>query len=229
MKKPKISIYSDKARAFQKRMVKQYFMLSPKEANVYLYLGSRDSDDPNINDIQNKVFFEVPDRAYNPEPVTVSIMMEPIPESPMDFSRFGIINPIGDELVLRIHEDEMACLGRPLVVGDVMEIPFYARGCEKKAFFEVTDVDEKPTYEKFYYVVRIVVMNDSRKTREIPVDDRSNTGIMDDIMAGFEERVEEQVPFPGLEENTNPVDYRSKNQKSFLDDPTKVFNDKDEE
>ena len=66
MKKIKLGIYGPKSREFQKKIAKQYFDLSPKEANVFLYLGSRESIEPSINDIQNKVFFEVPDRAYSP-------------------------------------------------------------------------------------------------------------------------------------------------------------------
>lgn len=223
--KKKIGVYGEKARKFQRNIVKSYFDLSPKVANVYLYMGSRDSDNPDINDIQNMVFFEIPDRAYNQNTVPITILMQPINESPMDFSRFGIINPIGDELVARVHMDEMKCLKRPLIVGDILEIPFYMKGCEEKAFFEVTDVDDKPIYDKFYYVIRMVVMDASRKTREIPVDGRSNTGIMDDVIQDMNDALNNQLPFQGFEENDEPVDFRNKTQKSFMDDPNMGFDE----
>lgn len=224
LKKGKIGVYGDKTRKLQKRLSGELFGLTFKDANVYMYLGSRANDTPYINDIQTKVFFEVPDRAYSDKPVHIMVGMEPMGETGMDFSRFGIINPIGDEQTFRVHVDEFeGCLGRPLVVGDVLEIPFFERNCDK-AFWEITDVDDKPSYEKFYYTLKATVLSDSRETREIPID-AGNSSFMDEVSQGADAEYKEQVPHTGFDQPTEPeeVDYRNKTQSSFLDDPNKTF------
>lgn len=228
IKRGKIGVYGEKTRTLQRRLTAELFGLTFKDANIYMYLGSRDSVEPHINDIQNQILFENPDRAYSVDPVNISIGMDPMGESGMDFSRFGIINPLGDEQTFRVHINEFdGCLGRPLIIGDVMEIPFFSKDC-KKAFWEITDVDDKPSYERFYYTIKATVMSSSRKTREIPVE-RTNAAAMDFVVDGFDMAAMEQVSQLGLDpeptQTPEPVDYRNKNQASFLDDPTKVFNE----
>lgn len=228
LRKGKIGVYGPKTRKFQRRLAAEMFGLTFKDANVYMYLGSRDSVAPHINDIQNQILFEIPDRAYSVTPVNIMIGMEPLGESGMDFSRFGIINPIGDEQTFRVHVDEFTgCLGRPLIIGDVFEIPFFERDC-KKAFWEITDVDDKPSYERFYYTVKATVISNSRKTREIPIE-RTNEDIMGVVIDGLDLAFDQQISQTGLDPvptpNPEPVDYRNKKQASFLDDPTKVFNE----
>jgi hypothetical protein len=121
-----IGVYGDKTRRFQRKLTRDLFGLSFKSANVYKYLGSRENPEPDIDDIQNKVFFEVPDRAYSGSPKTINIGMDPMRAEKMDFSRFGLINPIQDEQTFRVHVDDMEeCLGRWVIVGDVFEIPFF--------------------------------------------------------------------------------------------------------
>lgn len=224
LRKGKIGVYGQKTRKLQKKLSAELFGLTFKDANVYMYLGSRANENPDINDIQTKVFYEVPDRAYSQDPVNIAIGMEPMGESGMDFSRFGIINPIGDEQTFRVHVDEFeGCLGRPLIVGDVLEIPFFERNCNK-AFWEITDVDDKPSYEKFYYAIKATVLSDSRETREIPIDS-GNDSFMDEVSQAADQEYTEQVPYEGFDEPAQPteVDYRNKTQTSFLDDPNKTF------
>lgn len=230
LKRGKIGVYGKKTRSLQRRLSAEAFGLTFKDANVYKYLGSRDSVSPDINDIQNKVLFEVPDRAYDPTPVNIMIGMEPMGETAMDFSRFGIINPIGNEQTFRVHVNEFeGCLGRPLIVGDVFEIPFFEKEC-KKAFWEITDVDDKPSYEKFYYVIKATVLDDARTTREIPIE-RTNSDFMDSLMSDMDMEMAQQVPTTDLVDPDQPqpapqeVDYRNKKQASFLDDPSKIFNE----
>ncbi len=231
----KIGVYGDKTRRFQRNLTYQLFQLTFKTANVYKYLGSRTNSTPSINDIQNKVFYEVPDRAYSTDTVEINIGMEPLSESAMDFSRFGMLNPMAGEQTFRVHQNDFACLGRNLIVGDVLEIPFLERDC-KKAFFEITDVDDKPSYEKFYFTIQAVPLGDSRTTREIPVE-RSNDDLMSGIMDDTDAEVAEQVPYEGLDptqtedwDGTVPyeeVDYRDEKQSSFLDDSNIDFTNED--
>lgn len=225
-RKRRIGVYGEKTRAMQRTLLAEYFGLTFKDANVYMYLGSRESIDPDINDIQTKVFFEVPDRAYAENTINIPIWMDPMQETALDFSRFGIINPLGDEQIFRVHVDEFEkCLSRPLIVGDVLEIPFFGQKC-KKAFWEVTDVDDKPSYEKFFYTIRATVLSDSRETREIPVDN-GNDSFLDQVVTEVDTEHQEQVPYKGFDDPGVPedVDYRDETQSSFLDDPTKVFGD----
>lgn len=226
LRKGKIGVYGEKTRRLQRRISGELFGLTFKDANVYMYLGSRANDNPDINDIQTKVFYEVPDRAYSEKTVNIMIGMEPMGETGLDFSRFGIINPIGDEQTFRVHMDEFeGCLGRPLIIGDVLEIPFFGKDCDK-AFWEITDVDDKPSYERFYYTIKASVLADSRETREIPID-AGNSSFMDEVMQDSKEEYDQQVPHEGFDEPAEPkeVDYRNKTQSSFLDDPNNVFNE----
>lgn len=228
--KNRVGVYGDKTRRLQRSLTYEAFQMTFKTANVYRYLGSRKNDTPDIQDIQNITFFEVPDRAYDQEYVTINIGMEPLQEGKMDFSQFGIISPMSDEIRLRVHVDDFHCLGRELIPGDVIEIPFLEVDCDR-AFFEVSDVDKDPSYEKFYVVVTVAPLNDSRKTREIDKD-RSNEHLFASVMEQSEEQAQNEVGFEGLDESTvdsewqqptSPVDYRRNNQKSFLDDPLYEF------
>jgi len=233
--RPTIGAYGKKTRAFQRKITRDIFALSYKTANVYMYLGSRKSANPSINDIQNKVFFEVPDRAYSDEPKTINIGMDSVRAEKMDFSRFGLINPMADEQVFRVHIDDMLeCMSRTMIIGDVLEVPFFEENCNK-AFWEVTDVDKDIKFEQFYVVIHAVPLGDSRTTNEIPIE-RSNDDLMNDIMTQTKEHSESVVPTEGLNTyDVDPdapypeadVDYRDDKQSSFLDDPQYTFNNKD--
>lgn len=217
-------MYGDKTRKMQRKLSHQLFELTFKTANVYKYMGSAESETPSINDIQSKVFYEVPDREYEDNPININIAMEPMSESAMDFSRFGMINPMGNEQTIRVHLDDLDCLGRWLIVGDVIEVPFFARECDK-AFWEVTDVDDKPSYEKFYVTVQITPLGDSRATQDIPFE-RSTLPMSDSVQDAQEQEQEAQVPYEGVGSETDeqvPYDARRKQQSSFLDSPFTTF------
>lgn len=233
--KSRIGVYGDKTRNMQRQVSYEAFQLTFKTANVYRYLGSRVNVTPDINDVQTIIFSEVPDRAYDDRSVEIHIGMEPLNENMMDFSQYGIINPMGNEIRVRVHVNDFHCLGRAIIVGDALEIPFFRKDCDR-ALFEVTDVDDKPSYEKFYYTVSITPMEDSRSTREV-TKDRSNQSIMDDMRDSLDERTDQDVPFEGLDDGlidseftppTEEVDYRNKKQSSFLDDESYVFTGENE-
>lgn len=221
----KIGVYGPKTRRLQRRLSFEAFGLTFKDANVYMYLGSRSSVNPHINDIQTKVFYETPDRAYDVNPKAIPIGVDPLPEAKTDFSRFGLIDPLSDEQMFRMHIDDFAILGRELIIGDVFELPFFSKN-NKLAFWEVTDVDLNSEYEKFIAIIHATPLSSARTTREIPIE-QSNDDLMDDIMAGAEEQYSDQVPvdrdvFDETPEK-EPVDYRNPLQSSFLDDITKEF------
>lgn len=220
----KIGLYGTRTRSLQRRLSYEAFGLTSKHAEFYRYLGSRASDTPDISDIQNPVFFEVPDRAYDERPVAIPIGMEHFREQKMDFSRFGLINAFQDETEFRMHIDDFEALGRQVIVGDVFEIPFHSNDFGK-SFWEVVDVDLRSAAEKFIAIIMCTPLGENRKTIEIPMD-RGHGSIMDDIMEDLNAHVSKDVPEATVtfgEVVPETVDYRSKNVASFLDDIDKEF------
>lgn len=229
----KIGVYGSKTRKMQRRLSFEAFGLTFKIAEVYRYLGSRANDEPNINDIQNKVFYEVPDRAYDPVPVEIPIGVEPIMEGKMDFSRYGILSPLSNENMFRVHIDDFIQIGRPLIIGDVFEIDFFNNTDDpfptdknERRFWEITDVDLKTSYEKYIAIIYATPLSKNRTTREIGVDfDHSN--LMDSVMDAAREDYSDVVKNPDPEYVENPpketVDLRDEQHKSFLDDPNARF------
>lgn len=223
----KVGVYGEKTRQLQRRMSYEMFGLTMKTAMVYKYLGSRSSVSPHINDIQNRIWFEVPDRAYECDPIEIPVGTEPIQEVKTDFSRWGLIDPNQDESTFRFHVDDMTPLDRTIIVGDVFEIPFYQTDCDS-SFWEVTDVDRRSEQEKYLVIVTATPLTSSRKTREI----RDNSTTEDSVgiaVDGFLEEISDQVPADlttfDVDElmEKEEVDYRNELQSSFLDDPNKTF------
>ena len=232
--KNRVGLYGPKTREFQKNLTYEAFKMTFKTGNVYRYLGDASNDNPDINDIGKNTFFEITERAYHKEPVGVYLGIEPPSESKMDLSQYGIIDPSAEELRVKIHMNDFYCLGREIIVGDAIEIPFYEVDCEK-AFFEVTDVDKDQSYEKFYYNLTLKPMNDSAKTQNLDLD-RSNENLFDEVKEEKDTQNEEQVPYEGVDESeindeytkpTEPVDYRNKKQSGFMDNPFHNFPDED--
>lgn len=222
----KIGVYGPKTRLLQRRITYEVFGLSWKIASVYRYLGDRTKANPTINDIHTTVFAEVPDRAYDSIPVDVPIGMDPLPEQKTDFSRFGIVDIMGDENTFRMHIDDFDALGRELIEGDVFSMDFFKKD-GKLAFWEVTDVDKASEYEKFIAIITAVPLQDKRTTRDIPIE-QSNSDIMDELAAQEESEFSESVPseettFDETVPTETEVDYRDSTQSSFLDDPNKEF------
>lgn len=222
----KIGVYGTKTRTLQRRLSYEAYGLTFKTAIVWRYLGSKQSISPDITDVQTKVFWEVPDRAYNQELVQMPIGMEALPELKADFSRFGYIDPLQNENLFRVHVDDFLPLGRYMIVGDVFELPFFEKD-GKKVYWEVTDVDLKSEYEKFIAIIHASPLGDSRKTNDIPID-QSNDSLLTDLMNEAEEEYAKQVPTkePSLDDSPIPddiFDSRSDLVSGFLDDPEKIL------
>lgn len=221
----KVSLYGNKTRKLQRRISFEQFGLTQKQILIYKYLGSRASDDPDITDIQSMTFFEVPDRAYACTPIEVPVGMEQFQEVKMDFSRFGLIDPTQDENRFRMHVDDYEYIGRPPIVGDVFEVPFFS-SCGEMSLWEITDVDRRLEAEKFFSVISAVPFTASRKTREI--DSTNNEEILDGIMDDIDDEMSEQIPAKTVGFDNEPitpedVDYRGEDIRDFLDNPNKTF------
>ena len=231
-KTPRIGVYQEKTRRLQKNLSYERTSLTWKEAIVYKYLGSRDSENPSIKDIQVKAFSEVPDRAYATEGVRINISVEMMSEQTTDLSRYGIIDPMGGEQTFRVHVKSYEDIGRPVIVGDVIEIPFFEQE-GKAALWEIQDVDRTSEFENFYAVLNGTVLEDSRTTREINITN-SNSSVMDEILEDNDTAFDEQIPHNGVD--TSGVDVEDPNDTSkpfdplnnntvgdFWDDPSKTF------
>ena len=221
----KIGVYGTKTRALQRRLSFEAFGLTFKQANVFLYQGNSEEVNPEINDIQFSSFSETVDRSYADTAISIPVGMDRFSESTMDFSRFGIIAPMGDEHKFRFHVDDFIPLGRKIIVGDIFELPFYTTD-EYQSMWEVTDVDDKLEAEKFITTVTAVPMSQNRKTAEISVmggDDNP----LDDLMGNFDQQQSDEVmvkiPVYGEPEAVEEIDNRDEQQSSFLDDPNNVF------
>ena len=225
----KIGVYGKKTRRLQRCLSFEAFGLSMKDALVYLYQGSADSMTPSIDDIGCTTFFEVPERVYAQTPIAIPVGMELMMETATDFSRFGLINPMGDENTFRVHIDDFNTLGRELIVGDIFEVPFHSKD-GKRALWEITDVDLRSEMEKFIAIIKASPLKKSRRSDDLSgVINRDNEDFLVDL-AGQQDTIwSEQVPTTELQYDVTkptepvPVDYRNDNQTDFLDDPTKSF------
>lgn len=235
--KNRVGLYGPKTREFQKNLTYEAFKMTFKTGNVYKYLGDASNENPNINDIGKNTFFEIQKRAYDKTAVGVYLGIESPSESKMDLSQYGIIDPSAEELRVKIHTNDFYCLGREIIVGDAIEIPFYERDC-KPAFFEVSDVDRDQSYEKFYFNLTLKPMNDSIKTQELDIE-RSNENLFDEVKEEKDQQNEERVPYEGIDDSpvyaSDPAqeeestDYRNKKQSGFMDNPLYNFPDNDNE
>jgi len=100
-----------------------------------------------INNIQDKVLLENRDRDYAEEDITIKGYYD-LQDIPTELTAFGIELP---SLIMYLTVSFSACvksLGRPLVIGDIMEIPSEAQySAELKKilkWMEVTDVSWSP-------------------------------------------------------------------------------------
>ena len=220
LKQPKIGVYGPKTRALQKRLSFERTALTWKTANVYRYLGDRRNGSPSIDDL-DPVFLEIADRAYDTTPVPINIAYDELPEQALNLSRFGVIDPLGDQQIFRVHINSFDAdgLGRYLVTGDVLEIPFLSEN-GRKAFFEIEDVDRKPEFENFYVYITAKPIMSTQETTEIP-NIPTNSDIMDAIDAEIDAEGAADVTYEEVDDGTMRDSYDPRHDESgdFLDDP----------
>jgi hypothetical protein len=236
-KQSKIGVYGEKDRKLQKSLSFEKTALTHKTMNVYKYLGSRTNDTPAITDVSDPIFLEVADRAYSTTPIEINCWFETLPESMLDLSRFGILDPLGDFQQFRVHINSFAAdsLGRYLHAADVIEIPFLEEE-GRKSFWEIEDVDRKTVFENFFVIINAKPILDSGTMVEIP-DIPSNSDILQAIEDNRENLADAIVHTDGVAFGNNLVapgyiaqgyyvsedddyDPRPDDAETFLDDPT---------
>lgn len=231
-KQPKVGVYGPKTRSLQSRLSYERVSQSWKFAQVYLYLGDRSEVNPSIDDNGITAFGEVPDRAYAATPIEINIEMDRMSEQSADLSRFGIIDPMGDEEIFRVHVESYKDLGRKIMVGDVFEIPFFEED-GKRAFWEIHDVDSTSEFENYYAVIKAGTLQDKREVEEIPYNN-SNSDMFNDLQSDIDTQAEEDVAYNGVDtdgvtvedpntDTQDDYDPLDDNTGSFMDDPSKTF------
>lgn len=96
-----------------------------------------------INNIEDKIFLENRDRDYADDPITIKGYYDLV-DIQSELSKFGIELP-SQTLSMRVNFSQcVASLGRPLVVGDIIEIPseaqYSAQMQKVLKWMEVTDI-----------------------------------------------------------------------------------------
>jgi hypothetical protein len=107
-----------------------------------LELDAADGSPTDINNIQDIFLGENRDRDYAKVPVSIKAQYTPM-NSVLDFSRLGL--SILDQFVFTVSFETMvAAVGRPIVIGDIIELPSEASYDQnlklKRKYLEVSDV-----------------------------------------------------------------------------------------
>lgn len=237
LKTARFGHYWNKDRSLQSKLSFEHTSLTWRTALVYKYLGSKEGSSPDIDDVQTTTFMETPDRLYEQQPIEINIDFDQFEDHSFNVGDFGIIGTdIGNTYKFRLHVKSFEDIGRILIQGDVMEIPFLEydyRPTEtsqesQKALFEITNVDTVSAniYENFFVEVTAVPMKDRQQTEDIPVGD-SNRGLLDNMTDDLQQEAEDEVSKEGVDasdvetedEDQTREDYdpRKEPQKSFLD------------
>ena len=135
---------------FQNTVPMRYWRLRPIEFNggvgnywAVQALEFFDYDRTSIEDIQDKIWHENRDRDYADESVLIKGYYDLVDVS-TDLSRFGIELPSQVLQFIVNFNSIVAILGRPLVVGDILELPsemqFDHKLAEVRKYMEVTDI-----------------------------------------------------------------------------------------
>lgn len=188
-KTPRIGVYGQKDRLLQKTLSFEKVSLSWHPITVYKYLGdSTLGAGSSITDIQDNIFMENRDRRYDPNGIIINAHVEQVDDQPYDLSAFGIISPLGDTQIFRVHINSFEAdgLGRYVMTGDVIEVPFFQDRNGNNMFFEVTDTDEKPSFENYYVTITTTRVKGSQEMEEIE-GIATNSDVLADLQAQLDE------------------------------------------
>lgn len=97
----------------------------------------------NVDNIQDKIFLENRDRDYNTDPITIKGYYDLI-DVTTELTRYGIELPSQSLYITVSFNACVSAFGRPLIIGDILEIPSEAQFSAKMEkidkWMEVTDV-----------------------------------------------------------------------------------------
>lgn len=156
--------------------------------SIYAFKLYPDYEKTHISNIQDKIFLENRDRDYSIDPIVLKASYE-LNEPLTELSKFAI--SVSQSVTAQISFSScVAQLGRPLVIGDIIEIPseaqFSAEMRRLKKWMEVTDVHWSsggytPGWQPTLYAVTLQPAIFSQETQDIfgdLADDEDENGLV---------------------------------------------------
>ena len=110
---------------FTDRVISEFFNASGTGLYIHLYIGTYDEEGGNrpVTEIQDVLFQENRDRKYAKEVFEMRGTYN-VADNDFDLRQFGFFMG-NDTLFLEVHlNDMLALLGRKIMPGDVIELPF---------------------------------------------------------------------------------------------------------
>jgi len=203
---PRLSLYrpnkGNDYKFFDKNISEQ-FTVGGVDINLHKYLGPLDTGfvsntEPGtsgITSIQDMLFLENRDRKYDTSVYTMRTQFR-VNDSDFDLTQFGLFLT-GDTIFAVFHLNDMIdTLGRKIMVGDVLEMPFLKDyyplddtvGAALKRYYVVQDATRaaegfSPLWYPHLWRVKLQPLVDSQEYKDIlnnlPANDPNGNGILD--------------------------------------------------
>lgn len=203
---PRLSLYRPNKGndyKFFDRTMSEMFTVGGVDINIHKYLGITNSTNNSPSEpgntgltaIQDLLFLENRDRKYDTSVYTMRSIFT-MNDSDFDLQQFGLFLT-GDTIFAVVHLNDMIdTLGRKLMVGDVVEMPFLKEyypldtdiGSALKRFYVIQDATRAaegfaPTWYPHLWRVKLQPLVDSQEYRDIldnlPSVDSNENGVLD--------------------------------------------------
>ena len=201
---PRLSLYRPNRTndyQFFDRTISEMFTVGGVDVNLHKYLGPQDTGNNSPSEpggtgltaIQDLLFLENRDRKYDTSVYTMRTLFR-INDSDFDLTQFGLFLN-GDTIFAVFHLNDMIdTLGRKIMVGDVMEMPFLKDyyplddtiPVALKRFYVVQDATRAaegfaPTWYPHLWRVKLAPLVDSQEYKDIINNiDMNGDGVVDD-------------------------------------------------
>lgn len=203
---PRLSLYRPTKGSdyqFFDKTISEMFTVGGVDINLHKYLGPLDTGfisntEPGgtgITSIQDMLFLENRDRKYDTSVYTMRTQFR-VNDSDFDLTQFGLFLT-GDTIFAVFHLNDMIdTLGRKIMVGDVLEMPFLKDyyplddtiGAALKRYYVVQDATRaaegfSPLWYPHLWRVKLQPLVDSQEYKDIlnnlPASDPNGNGILD--------------------------------------------------
>jgi hypothetical protein len=206
---PRLSLYRPNKGhdyKFFDRTMSEMFTVGGVDINLHKYLGPQTTGNVSASEpghtgvtaIQDLLFLENRDRKYDSSVYTMRTLFR-INDSDFDLTQFGLFLT-GDTIFAVFHLNDMIeCIGRKIMVGDVLEMPFLKDlyplddtiSIALKRYFVVQDANRAaegfaPTWYPHLWRVKIQPLVDSQEYKDILNNiDVNGDGIVDNTDRGL--------------------------------------------
>lgn len=203
---PRLSLYRPQKGhdyQFHDKTISEMFVVGGVDVNIHKYLGPLDTGfvsntEPGttgVSSIQDMLFLENRDRKYDTSIYTMRSIFR-INDNDFDLTQFGLFLT-GDTIFAVFHLNDMIdTLGRKLMIGDVLEMPFLKDfhpldetiTAALKRYYVVQDATRaaegfSPTWYPHLWRIKLNPLVDSQEYKDIlnnlPATDPNNNGILD--------------------------------------------------